>query len=114
MVLSQFEAINLIVRGFQDEQTFLDLLRVDYSSTGGSCEVCFTYLAVEEIAINHQIVRYVTRSELNLPPQIEDLKSQLRDRVCELLYSIHDSSFYYEAGSSGCFDAQASSSLITG
>ena len=113
-VLSLFKAMQHMVKAFEDQQTVLDSLRVDYSCAGGSCEVCFTYLAAEEVVIDHQIVRYVPRSELRLPSQIEDLESQLRDSACELLYSIHGSSCYYEAGSSGYFHTRSPSSLITG
>jgi hypothetical protein len=41
-------------------------------------------------------------------------RDSLRVAVCELLYSIHGSSCSYEAGSSGYFQARASSSLMTG
>jgi len=113
-VLSLFKAMQQMLKAFEDEQTFLDSLRVDYSCAGGSCEACFTYLAAEEVAIDHHIVRYVPRSQFTLPPQIEDLESRLRNSTCELLYSIHGSSCAYEAGSSGYFHARASCSLITG
>ena len=103
-----------MVKAFEDQEIFLDSLRVDYSCAGGSCEVCFTYLAAEVVVIDYQIVRCVPRSELRLPPQIQDLEAQLRDSACELLYSIHGSSCYYEAGSSGYFHTRSSSSLITG
>ena len=113
-VLSLFKAMQHIVKAFEAEQTFLDSLRIDYSCAGGSCEVCFTYLAAEEVTIDYQIVRYVPRSELSLPPQIDDLEAQLRDRACKLLHSIHGFSCAHEAGSSGYFHTRVSCSLITG
>lgn len=103
-----------MVKAFEDQETFLDSIRVDYSCAGGSCEVYFTYLVAEEVVIDNQIVRCVPRSELRLPSQIEDLESRFRNSTCELLYSIHGSSCAYEAGSSGYFHARASCSLITG
>lgn len=113
-VLNLFKAMQHIVKGFEEVQTFLDSLRVDYSCAGGSCEVWYSYLCSDAITKEHEIVRYVSTSSLSLPAQIEALESDLRVAVCELLYSIHGSSCSYEAGSSGYFHARASSSLITG
>jgi hypothetical protein len=113
-VLNLFKAMNNIVKGFEDEQTFLDSLRVDYSCAGGSCEVWYSYLCSNAIVKDHEIVRYVSAPPLGLPPQIDDLETHLRVAVCELLYSIHGSSCSCEAGSSGYFHARVSSSLITG
>jgi hypothetical protein len=65
-VLNLFKAMKHIVKGFEDEQTFLDSLRVDYSCAGGSCEVWYSYLCSNAIIKDHEMVRYVSTSPLGL------------------------------------------------
>lgn len=112
-LLKLLKSLKVAFKAFEGHNIFLDEIRIDYSCAGGSCDMCFAYLASEQILVDHEVARYVSKS-LSIPADLIQHESDLKTHTGELLYALHGSSAFAEAGSSGYFHTRASCSLITG